>query len=352
MLMIFRASILMNQRGNNMRFLGKNKQGQEIFGYDFVDHKINQMADNQISIVGSTEALDRDGEIIKMAGWQLDNYMKNPIILPAHMYWEPAIGKGAVRIDNNKLVFDITFPDKGINPVADVYRGLYKGGFMNACSVGFIGIDYTWGEKDGDPRRTYEKQELLELSLCSVPSNPQALVTDKSFQAAVKAGAIRKDDVKALEDFIGRCFKPEAKTTKYFSINKEDPSTDDNQLECPSCGDSFDEEDGITGDEVGTACMRCPLCGAVNDKDEYGPVEPKTAKGVYKQSHLNAKRIKTIVEETIKEVIPGIVAESLETILKNKSHYSSILFKDQVSSETTESLTKELGVSLTNAFKK
>lgn len=334
-----------------MRFLGKTKAGQECFAYDFVDQEVKQLGDNEITIIGSTESLDRDGEIIKMSGWLLDNYQKNPVILPAHMYWEPAIGKGEVRIENNKLVFDITFPEKGINPVADVYKGLYKGGFMKACSVGFIGLDYMWGEKDGDPRRIYNKQELLELSLCSVPSNPQALLTDKSIAAAISAKKIGKDDIKVLEDFMTRLFKREGRG-KYVSISKDDSQAA--MVECPSCNDTFDLNDGITGEEVGTDCMKCPTCGVINKEDEYVPVKAKSGQGdepVQKQGHLDAEAIKTIVEETIKEIVPGIVQESLKTILKNKSHYSALLFTDQVPAGTIESVAKELGDSLKSKFK-
>ena len=50
---------------------------------------------------GSDETIDRDGEIIKVDGWQLANYKKNPVILWGHNHSIPAIGK-AERVYKSK----------------------------------------------------------------------------------------------------------------------------------------------------------------------------------------------------------------------------------------------------------
>lgn len=144
-----------------------------------LDFKVKQLGQNErrLRFIGSSEAEDRDGDIILASGWELGNYKKNPVFLWAHDYSIPPIGRALnVEVVNNELHFDIEFPEKGIHALADTVFELYKKGFMNATSVGFIG-------KDGSPSSNgtiFTKQELLELSAVPVPSNPTALQRAKS----------------------------------------------------------------------------------------------------------------------------------------------------------------------------
>jgi len=160
-----------------------------------VDKDINGKAlgDYEIEMIGSTMSEDRDGEAIDIKAWDLKNFKKNPVILPQHDYRKPAIGKAtSIKVKDGKLVFKIEFPEDGINPEADIYRKLYKSGFMNSSSVGFI--PKTWVDGDGkkSPFRTFTKVELLELSLVSVPSNPTALMSAKS------KGIVSDDELKSI----------------------------------------------------------------------------------------------------------------------------------------------------------
>lgn len=123
-----------------------------------------------ITMVGSTETADRVGDIIKMDGVDLSNYLKNPIILFNHDY-DKIIGKAIdVEVVDSKLIFKIQFAD---TPLGKEVYYLLKNGYMNASSVGFIGKEYEGNEAGG---LTFTKIELLELSIVSVPCNPAALV--------------------------------------------------------------------------------------------------------------------------------------------------------------------------------
>lgn len=178
--------------------IGKTEQGEEILGVE-LETKINVLSDYEIEIIGSTTIEDRAGESIDQNGWDLKNFKKNPVILPAHDYRQPAIGKAtSIKIKEGNLVFRVQFPEEGVNPVADIYRKLYKGGFMNASSVGFIPKEWTDGDGKKAPYRSYTKQELLELSLVSVPCNPEALVSSKGVEEAVKKGVLNSKDVQEL----------------------------------------------------------------------------------------------------------------------------------------------------------
>ena len=171
---------------------------------------------NVLVFDGSTEDIDRMEEVISADGWQLANYKKNPVFLWAHNYNMPPIGRSLrtwVDKATKRLKFKIEFANAETYPFADTIYQLYKGGFMNAVSVGFIPLeteerkdddksgehDYradSKGKKDKEPRRRYVRQELLELSAAPVPANPEAL------QNAVTAGIISDKDVAELEQVV------------------------------------------------------------------------------------------------------------------------------------------------------
>lgn len=157
-----------------------------------------------LEFIGSTEAEDRDGEIIRAEGWVLDNYLKNPIVLWAHRYDQPPIGRCVgVKIDSGKLVFQVEFADIETYAFADTIYRLCKGGFISATSVGFVPIEW----EDGDEGRIFTSQELLELSIVPIPSNPEALVsaraagviTHKEFRVMKQSSEVK---VEETEDYF------------------------------------------------------------------------------------------------------------------------------------------------------
>ncbi len=145
--------------------------------------EVKDLGERTLQFVGSSEAVDRDGEVILAKGWQLKHFRKNPVFMWAHLYQEPPIGRATkVWVEDSKLMFDIEFADAETYPFADLIYRLYKGKFLHATSVGFIpdfdAIEH--GNGEDAPRRTYTKQELLELSAVPVPSNPEALVSARN----------------------------------------------------------------------------------------------------------------------------------------------------------------------------
>jgi len=152
--------------------------------------QVGEESDRILRFVGSDETPDRDNDIIEVTGWKLDEYLKNPIFLWAHQYDQPPVGKAVnVTIDAGakRLMFDIKFPTAEEYPFADTIYKLYRGGYLNATSVGFKGIKFKTRDDDEmlelpEWRRgkRYMEQSLLELSAVPVPSNPNALQTIRS----------------------------------------------------------------------------------------------------------------------------------------------------------------------------
>ena len=131
--------------------------------------------DNEIIGIGSTEAADRDGEIIKQEGWDMENFNQNPVLLAHHNYHEFPIGKiTEIIVEEGKLMFKAIFSE-ATQEAREAYQ-LVKEGILNAFSVGFIPKEY-----DPKDRSIITKAELLEISMVTVPANPQAIVLAKSF---------------------------------------------------------------------------------------------------------------------------------------------------------------------------
>jgi len=131
----------------------------------------------------STFDLDHFGERIDPQGWDCKNYMDNPVVMWAHNYMIPAIGKiGKLTVDDDGLHGLVFFNDKSYDPFGWAIGERVKAGVLRACSVGFrlveIEIPSKEDAKDGISL-IFRKQILLEASLCNVPANPAALLEKK-----------------------------------------------------------------------------------------------------------------------------------------------------------------------------
>jgi hypothetical protein len=135
--------------------------------------------------IASDDSTDRHGENIEQSGWDLENFIKNPVVPWSHDYYAPPVAKAnEIGLKDGKLMFVPQFAKADEYPFADTIFKLYKGGYLRAFSVGFIPT-----EMDGD---TFKKQELLEISAVTVPSNPNALAL------AYKEGVIDETERKSL----------------------------------------------------------------------------------------------------------------------------------------------------------
>lgn len=133
-----------------------------------VELKGKEKGEDVFSIIASTSAIDRQGDSVDQAGWDLKNFNKNPVLLWAHDYSELPIGKVvSARVEKGKLIADFIFASQEANPKAQQIKRLYEEGIVNASSVGFIPL-----ERNGN---IITRSELLELSLVPVPANQEAL---------------------------------------------------------------------------------------------------------------------------------------------------------------------------------
>jgi HK97 family phage prohead protease len=138
----------------------------------------------------STFDLDSFEERIDPAGWDVERYLKNPVVQWAHRYDIPAIGRAEiVAADKDGLRGVVIFNEKEYDPFGWAIGERVRRGILRAGSVGFKILEIEIPDKETGKDGTsliFRKQELLEFSICNVPANPAALVQNgKSAQASI-----------------------------------------------------------------------------------------------------------------------------------------------------------------------
>jgi HK97 family phage prohead protease len=130
------------------------------------------------------------GDIVSSQGWDLRNFLRNPVDLFSHRS-DFLVGTWKnLRVDANQLKGELQLAPEGTSDRIDEIRRLVEAGILRATSVGFRPLVTRPRGKDLTGV-IFEKQELVECSLCAVPANPATLAVVKSL------GGI-SDDVRNL----------------------------------------------------------------------------------------------------------------------------------------------------------
>jgi HK97 family phage prohead protease len=136
-----------------------------------------------LEFVLSDESVDRMGDVIRAGGWQLDQFKANPVALFGHSH-DQIIGVWEnVRVEGKKLLGRLRLAKPGTSELIDTVRSLIDQRILKAVSVGFQPIE-------AKPRKSGEgydfiKSALHEISLVSVPANPNALAIAKALSPEV-----------------------------------------------------------------------------------------------------------------------------------------------------------------------
>ena len=126
----------------------------------------------------SDESVNRYGYRILSRGMSTVSFEKNPVVFYNHGTYNLPIGKGKdLRHEpDGTITLDIDFDTEDEQALAVQKKA--ERGFLNACSVG---IDVLETSTDatvvlaGQTRPTVTRSELLELSICGIPGNRNAL---------------------------------------------------------------------------------------------------------------------------------------------------------------------------------
>lgn len=281
----------------------------------FATEAPTELDNRTMRFVFSDASVDRSGDTISADGWDLTSFNKNPVALWAHDSFSPPIGRASnVGASKGKLIGDIEFMPPEISPFADSIYLMVKGGYLNAVSVGFIPLEYSFtSDKDRPYGIDFEKQELLEISVCPVPCNPNALGEARA--KGIDTAPLREWAEKLL-DFGGAVLVPRqlleetfkaAKTPhttrqKYLAAKAETPLAAPVELVAPEgkdMGDGTDEAvvppPGYCGRSMGETCgmtnpSECAVHAAAMDNKAI------QHKGGRRISSANADRLNKAVE--------------------------------------------------------
>jgi len=244
--------------------------------------------DRKFRFCFSDESVDRMGDTISAQGWRINDFMANPVALFAHDSSSPPIGRASnVLIENDKLMGDIEFADAETYAFGDTIYRLVKGKFLRAVSVGFMPVEYEFStDKDRPYGLDFKVQDLLEISVCPVPANPNAL-------GAARSKGI---DTRPLTEWAERCLDEGGKVT----ISKKDLNDLRKAAKEPArprrkAGEGLSETEPSAGGSHVATCAR-------SADDECGMSNPMEC-AVHMATETEDKRIARLVARGVRAEI-------------------------------------------------
>lgn len=264
---------------------------------------LNDQEKSVTAYANKSDSIDRSGDLIDDEAWELDNFLKNPVVPAFHMYNRPPIGKALwiKVVPGQGLRFKVQFAKtaEGLE-----FYELFSGGFLNAFSVGFMGKDWIDREdftpqdiakymRDGNlPSRVYKKVELFEVSAVVVPDHMNALV-ERSAQGLIKTKEVNDfiEQIKSSKEYIELTEPTEEKAKKIGFIDLEtkcDNCEDQNIVESVEVVDSVEKSDTEE-----TPQKPCKQEGGqcMEDCEEYGTCEDEAKKSFESEEVKNEDAI-------------------------------------------------------------
>lgn len=178
---------------------------------DHLELRATDEAQRMVEFVASTNAVDTYGTVLPVDRWDLNRYARNGVVGYQHdIYYsddpDNVIGRGEAYVEDGELRIRIYFEPEELNQKADkVYRKVLFGS-INAVSVGFRATaPGHWGRKDDgeDPDvYYYNGQELMEVSVVNVPSNPDATKRSAAEELARYEREPEPEDTKQSEEEV------------------------------------------------------------------------------------------------------------------------------------------------------
>lgn len=185
----FKMNLQLFAEKDKLKTLESNK-GKSKIDVSVEVKQLGPVEDRTLRFIASSEREDRDGDIIRTAGWNLDNFNKNSMILYMHDAFLP-LGQGKnAYVDPiaKKLIIDVRYPtveeltSEGVKDAhshalfIDMIYNMYRIGMMKTGSVGFRGTKYKRRTDQKDIPEwqrgiDFEEQELFEFSMVTIPSN-------------------------------------------------------------------------------------------------------------------------------------------------------------------------------------
>lgn len=146
-----------------------------------IQHRTSVSAGGGLDFIISDGSLDRHGTRINPKGWDLANFLKNPIALFAHDSRFPIGTWSNIRTEGENLVATLKLAARGTSDRINEIIGLVEQGILRATSVGFNVIKFGTAGKD---QYDFLEQELIETSVVAIGSNANALAKARSLNVS------------------------------------------------------------------------------------------------------------------------------------------------------------------------
>lgn len=163
-----------------------------------------------VEVIVNSGQMDRDNEVLQIKGGEFANFLDKPVVIFAHKYDEPTIGKAlSVWVDDQgQLRALIKFATQEYEFANTVYK-LMVNGYMPAISIGFRVLP------DGevmmaDGTKMFTRWEMLEISVVPIGADPKA----------GKAKGMDAENIKKVKEVADGKL-----TIKDFEANKEDQNS-------------------------------------------------------------------------------------------------------------------------------
>lgn len=279
----------------------------------FTTKSINE-EERTIDFIGSTATKDRYGDVIEQGGWELANFVKNPVIPWGHNYSDPPVAKATeVGLRDGNLFFKGKFPsiaELSSDPnhpsdwalfVDSIYNS-YKGGYLSAFSVGFIPLAWEIRkDEQGDAYFVFTKCELLEVSAVTVPANPEALTL--AFEEGVLSDRQKHIMVKQAEKLITSLTKTTDSTT-LKGMNDETKAYID---------EKFEEVKSLLAPATKSEETEEQAAPVVEAEADEQPTEV-TEEAANPSEQADGGTDETVTEEQLRSMIRGGLSQSLGII--------------------------------------
>lgn len=251
-------------------------------------------------ITASTE--DRDRDIVFSDGMIItEGYRKNPVVLPMHNYREFPIGFTKKISQYMKHVTAIWewLTDQPDTQAAQYYR-LWEAHVLNATSIGFIPTLDGWKWVEDRFGFDFVEWELLEHSIVTIPSNPQA---ERSISGAKQYRELVGEALIESSPIVRRSIElalsgGKTVSVKLPEIDKDASETDDEIADVEPEVDNIDTESAV------------PDEGAADEVDETSQEEGEEAEeksvprllSAFAAGVLTKDETASLIEQRIKEI--------------------------------------------------
>ena len=216
---------------------------------DVVKYEINQDGKELFWFKVTSEALDRQNEIVKSNSYDINKFMENPVMFFQHNSYSLPIGLWIdYKIENKSLYLAGWFHEKTDelgNELSKTIKDYVKDGIIKATSIGFRAKQSHTERVENRNVLIYDEIDLIEVSVVTIGANPEALAKMKNYigeemDIEVKAGSVLSkankenlinamESIKKVLESAGKD-EPENDTAKDYDIELTNLETKINSL--------------------------------------------------------------------------------------------------------------------------